>query len=179
MCLLNRCIFELNEIVADMFHGCHLIYPGKFGEIWDSKAWRELHDIIPGWVWALVRDNLSFRLKTKLALHHCSYSIDKLISIHASDFLCRLLLILSLRALYLNLLTLSQRLLSLNLRLLELLHIITIRILIPKLWHKLICAGIRNQVISFWIADLSTMSCISLQSTIEVVRINILDDPLH
>jgi hypothetical protein len=63
--------------------------------------------------------------------------------------------------------------------LLELLHIITVRILIPKVWHKLVRAGIRNQVISFWIVDLNIISCISLQSTIEVVRINILDDPLH
>ena len=174
MCLLNRCIFELNEIVADMFHGCHLIYPDKFREIWDSVAWRELHDIVLDQVWVLVRANLSFRLKTKLALHHSGYSIDELISIHASDFLSQLPLSLSLRALYLTLLTLSQRLLPLDLRLLELLLI-----MIPRVWNKLICAGIRNQVISFWIVDLSIVSCIPLQSTIEVVGINILDDPLH
>ena len=107
MCLLNRCISKLNEIAADMFHGCHLIYPDKFREIWDSVAWRELHDIVLDQVWVLVRANLSFRLKTKLALHHHSYSIDEFISIHVNDFLSRLPLSLSLRELYLNLLTLS------------------------------------------------------------------------
>ena len=116
--------------------------------------------------------NLSFRLQTELALHHSSYLIDKLISIHTSNFLSLLPLSLSLRTLYLSLLTLSQRLL-------QLLSIITIRILIPRMWHELICAGIRNQVISLQIVDLSIMSCISLQSTIEVIRINILNDPLH
>ena len=151
MCLLNRCFFELNEIAVDILHGCHLIYLDEFGEIWDFVGWWELHNIILGWVWVLVRANLSFRLQTKLALHHSSYPIDKLISIHASNFLSRLLLSLSLRTLYLSLLTLSQRLL-------ELLCIITIRILVPRMWHELICADIRNQVISLCIVDLSIMS---------------------
>ena len=134
-----------------------------------TLAWRELHNIIPGQVWVLVRANLSFRLQTKLALHHSNYPIDEIISIHASNFSSRLPLSLSLRALHLNLLTLSQRLLSLDLRLLKLLRIIAIRILIPRVWHNLVCAGIRNQVISFWIVNLSIVSCISLQSTIEIV----------
>ena len=107
MCVLNRCFSKLNKIAADMFHGCHLMYPNKFGEIWDSVAWRELHNIIPGQVWVLVRANLSFRLQTKLALHHSNYPIDEIISIHASNFSSRLPLSLSLRALHLNLLTLS------------------------------------------------------------------------
>jgi hypothetical protein len=125
-----------------------------------------------GQVWALVRANLSFRLQTKQALHHSSYSVNKLISINASNFLSRLPLSLSLRTLYLSLLTLSQRLLVL-------LCIITIRILIPRVWHELVHVGIRNQVTFLWIVDLSIVSCISLQSTIEIVRTNILDDPLH
>jgi S-adenosylmethionine hydrolase len=58
--LLNRCFFELNEIVADVLHGCHLIYTDEFGEVWNSIACEELHNIIPGQVWALVRANLSF-----------------------------------------------------------------------------------------------------------------------
>jgi len=62
MCLLNRCLSKLNEIAADMLYGCHLIYADDFGEIWDSIAWWELHNIIPGQVWVLVRANLSFRL---------------------------------------------------------------------------------------------------------------------
>ena len=41
------------------------------------------------------------------------------------------------RALHLNLLTLSGRLLHLDLLLLELLCIIIIRILIPRVWHEL------------------------------------------
>ena len=124
-----------------MLYGCHLIYPNEFGEIWDSIAWWELHNIIPGWVWALVRANLSFRLQTKLALHHSSYSVDKLFSIHAGNFLSRLPLSLSMRSLYLDLLILSRRLL-------ELLCIITISVLIPRMRHKLICTSIRNQVAS-------------------------------
>ena len=155
-----------------MFHGCHLIYLGEFGEVWDSVVWWELHNIILGRLWALVRANLSFRLQTKLALHHSNYPVDKLISIHAGSFLSRLPLSQSLRTLYLSLLILSRRLL-------ELLSIITVRILIPRMWHGLVHAGIRNQVISLQIVDLSIVSCISLQSTIEIIRINILDDPLH
>ena len=41
-------------------------------------------------MWALVRANLSFRLQTELALHHSSYPINKLISIHASTILATL-----------------------------------------------------------------------------------------
>ena len=48
-----------------------------------------------------------------------------------------------------------------------------------RMWHELICAGIKNQMVPLWIVDLSIMSHVSLQSTVEVVRINILDDPLH
>jgi hypothetical protein len=47
------------------------------------------------------------------------------------------------------------------------------------MWQKLVCAGIRNQMISLWIVDLSIVSYVSLQSTIEIIWINILDDPLH
>ena len=86
---------------------------------------------------------------------------------------------MSLRTLYLSLLTLSQRLLSLCLKLLELPCIITVRVLIPRIWQELIGAGIRNQVVPLWIVDLSIVSHVSLQSTIEVVRINIVDDPLY
>ena len=70
-------------------------------------------------------------------------------------------------------------LLSLGLKLLKLLCIITVRVLIPGMQHKLICIGIRNQVVSLWIVDLSIVSHVSLQLTIKVVRINILDDPLY
>ena len=115
MCLLNRCISELNEVAADMLHGCHLMYPGKFGEVQDPVAWRELHNIIPSGVWALVGANLPFGLQTKLALHHSNYPIGKFVSIHANGFLCLLSLGLGLRSLHLSLLTLSLRLLSLNL----------------------------------------------------------------
>jgi hypothetical protein len=172
MCLLNRCFSELNAVATDMLYGYHLIYLGEFEEIWDSIAWWELHNIISGRVWALVRANLSFRLQTKLALHHNSYPVGKLFSIHTSKFLSQLSLSLNLRSLYLHLLILSRRLL-------ELLCIITIRVLIPRMWHKLICAGIRNQVVSLWIVDLGIVSCVSLQSTIEVVGINTPNDPLH
>jgi len=99
----------------------------------------------------MVRANLILRLQTKLALYHCSYPVDQIINIHANNLLSRLTLDLSLRALYLKLLTLSLKLLSLNLRLLslalkllKLLCIIIIRILVPRMWQKLICAGIRN-----------------------------------
>jgi len=115
MCLLNKCIFELNEVAADMFHGCHLIYPGEFGEVWDPVAWRELHNIIPNGVWELVGANLPFGLQTKLALHHSNYLVGEFVSIHANGFLSRLSLGLGFRSLCLSLLTLSLRLLSLNL----------------------------------------------------------------
>jgi hypothetical protein len=141
MCLLNRCISELNEIATNMFYGCHLIYLGEFREIWDPVAWWELHNVIPSRVWALVRANMSFGFQNEVALYHSSYPVDKLISIHASNFLSRLPLSLSLRTLYLSLLILGRRLL-------ELLCIITIRILIPRMRHELVRAGIRNQVIS-------------------------------
>ena len=58
----NRGFSEMNEIAADMFYGCHLIYPGEFGVIWDSVVWSKLHNIILGRVWALVRANMSFKL---------------------------------------------------------------------------------------------------------------------
>ena len=115
MFLLNRCISELNKLAADMFHGYHLVYPYKFREVWDPVAWRELHDIIPSRVWALVGANLPFGLQTKLALHHSNYPIGEFISIHANGFLSRLSLGQGLRSLCLSLLTLSLRLLSLNL----------------------------------------------------------------
>ena len=73
----------------------------------------------------------------------------------------------------------SLNLLSLGLKLLKLLCIITIRVLVPRMQHKLIHAGIRNQMISFSVVDLSIMGCISLQLTVVIIWINIIDDPLH
>ena len=115
---------------------------------------------------------MSFRFQTELALHHNSYPVDKLISVHACNFLSQLPLSLSLRSLYLDLLILSWRLLELS-------CIITVRVLIPRIWHELIGASTRNQVVPLWIVDLSIVSHIPLQSTIKVVRINIVDDPLY
>ena len=140
MCVLNRCFSKLDEIATDMVHGQHLIYSSKLGEIGDSSV-KGLHNIIPGQIQTLVGANLILRLQPKLALHHSYYPIDQLISVHASNLLPQLSLDLSLRVLYLKLLTLS-------LRSLELLCIIVIRVLVPRVWQKLICASIRNQMIS-------------------------------
>ena len=122
-------------------------------------------------------------LQPKLILHHSYYPIDQFISVHASNLLSQLPLNLSLGAMYLQLLTLSLSLIPLNLKLLslglKLLCIITVGILIPRMWQKFICAGIKNQVISLRVVDLSIMSSISLQPTIEIIWINILDDPLY
>ena len=115
VCLLNRCISELDKVMADKFHGHHLIYPSKFGEVQDPIAWRKLHNIIPSRVWALVGANLPFGIQTKLALHHSNYPVGEFISIHANGFLSWLSLGLGLRSLRLSLLTLSLKLLSLNL----------------------------------------------------------------
>ena len=76
MCLLNKCISELNEIAADMLHSLYLIYPSELREIRDSIALGKLHNIILGRIWTLVRANLILRLQPKLALHHSSYPID-------------------------------------------------------------------------------------------------------
>ena len=155
MRFLHRCFPKLSKIMADILECGHLIYSGKLGEIGNPVAWRELHNIIPSWVWTLICANLAFGFQTKLALHQGSYFVDQIISIHASNLLSWLTLDLSLRALYLKLLTLSLRLLSLNLRLmplnlklLKLLCIIIIRIMVCRMWLKLICVGIRNQMIT-------------------------------
>jgi hypothetical protein len=76
-------------------------------------------------------------------------------------------------------LSLNLRLLSLGLKLLKLLRIVAIGTLIPRVWHELIRAGIRNWMLPFWVVDLSIVSSISLQPTIEVVRTNIFGDPLY
>ena len=102
-----------------------------------TLALGKMHNIILGQIRMLVGATMILRLQPKLALHHSYYPIDQLISVHASNLLPQLSLDLSLRVLYLKLLTLS-------LRSLELLCIIVIRVLVPRVWQKLICAGIRN-----------------------------------
>jgi hypothetical protein len=74
---------------------------------------------------------------------------------------------------------LGLELVALGTKLLKLLWIIIVRILIPRTWQKFICAGIRNQVISLWVVDLSIVSCIALQLTIEIIWTDISNDPLH
>ena len=49
----------------------------------------------------------------------------------------------------LDIVVLELEIATLSLKLLKLPHIIVIRILIPRMWQKFICAIIRNQMISF------------------------------